>query len=62
LGLGVAGDELKCPGDFWGDRRRSREVGALGLEAVLVGDVLHRDGGAVVGGVAEAALVGDGGS
>lgn len=38
--------------DFRGDR----EVGALGLESVLVGDVLEGDGGAVGGGVLEGAL------
>jgi len=54
--LGVRGVVGQRPLDGLGDGRRRGQVGALRLEAVLVCDVLHRDGGAVVGGVREGAL------
>jgi len=58
FGLGVPGVELQGPEDGFGDGGRSGEEGALGLVAVLVGDVADLHGGAVGGGPLELTLDG----
>lgn len=56
LVLGVGGQVLQSALDLGGDRWGHGQMGSLGLETVLIGDVADLDGGAIGGGVAELTL------